>query len=159
MRDLLPSGYADFLTTLKAEIHATQTQAAVAVNQELVRLYWRIGREIEARQQSEGWGANVINRLARDLKASFPKMAGFSPRNLRYMRDFARAWPDEAIWQQPVAKLLWGHNLRLLDKLTDPKARLWYARQAVAHGWSRTALEGETEGLLAAVTETSHNAI
>lgn len=145
MSDLLPSGYADFLTTLKAEIHAAQTHAAVAVNQELVHLYWRIGREIEARQQSEGWGANVINRLARDLKAAFPKMAGFSQRNLYYMRDFARAWPDEAILQQPVAKLPWGHNLRLLDKLTDPEARLWYARQAVVHGWSRAVLEMQIE--------------
>lgn len=138
---LLPPGYPEFLAALKTHIRSAQVQAAVAVNQELVRLYWLIGRDIEARQQSEGWGANVINRLARDLKAAFPEMAGFSPRNLRYMRDFARAWPDESIWQQPVAKLPWGHNLLLLAKLSNQDTRLWYAQQAIVHGWSRSVLE------------------
>ncbi|MGI4791511.1 MAG: PDDEXK nuclease domain-containing protein [Janthinobacterium lividum] len=143
--ELLPPGYAEFLAALKTSIRAAQVRAALAVNQELVRLYWQIGREIAARQQSEGWGANVVNRLSRDLKAAFPKMSGFSPRNLNYMLDFARAWPDESILQQAVAKLPWGHNLRLLDKLSNQDTRLWYAEKAIEHGWSRTVLELQIE--------------
>lgn len=144
----MPTNYSDFLTALKNRVRTSQVQAALAINQALVRLYWQIGRDIEERQRSEGWGADVINRLARDLKAAFPDMAGFSPRNLRYMRDFARAWPDESIWQPAVAKLPWSHNLRLLDKLSDRDMRLWYAEQAVMHGWSRAILQHQIESNL-----------
>lgn len=147
MSDLLPPGYMEFLSGLKTRIRTAQVRAAVAVNQELVLLYWQIGRDLVSRQQSEGWGANVVNRLARDLKAAFPDMAGFSPRNLNYMLGFALAWPD-SILQQVVAKLPWGHNLRLLDKLSDRNSRLWYAERALEHGWSRAVLELQIESRL-----------
>src|SRR5215470_19294275 len=94
------TGYEDFLLDLKARIQAAQVRAALAVNRELVTLYWQIGREILARQQQQGWGAKVIDRLAKDLHAAFPEMKGFSPRNLKYMRAFAEAYPDEPFVQQ-----------------------------------------------------------
>lgn len=83
-----PEGYAQWLTELKSRIHTAQQRAALAVNRELVQLYWQLGQEILQRQQREGWGAKVIERLAHDLKVAFPDMKGFSSRNLKYMRAF-----------------------------------------------------------------------
>ncbi|MBL8211811.1 MAG: DUF1016 family protein [Bryobacterales bacterium] len=132
--------YARLLAVIKARIQSAQVRAAVAVNQEFVLLYWGIGKEILARQEAEGWGTKVIERLAMDLGASFPQMKGLSPRNLKYMRAFAEAWPEEAIVQQAVAQIPWGHNVRLLDLVKDRDERLWYARAAIEHGWSRNVL-------------------
>ena len=93
-----------------------------------------------ARQAEQGWGANVIDRLANDLRTAFPEMKGFSPRNLKYMRAFAEAWPDAEIVQQVAAQLPWGHNLVLLDRLKASTERLAYARAAIEYGWSRNVL-------------------
>lgn len=135
-----PEGYADWLADLKGRIHTAQQRATLAVNRELVLLYWQIGREILARQAEQGWGAKVIERLAHDLRAAFPEMKGFSRANLMYMRAFAEAWPDAGIVQQAVGQLPWGHNLVLLTRLKDPQQRLAYAQSAIAHGWSRNVL-------------------
>jgi predicted nuclease of restriction endonuclease-like (RecB) superfamily len=102
-----------------------------------VLLYWSIGRDILARQDAEGWGAKVIDRLAKDLGTEFPGVEGFSPRNLKYMRSLAAAWPDPAIVPQLVALLPWGHLRVLLDRVKDGPTRDWYLRAAVEYGWSR----------------------
>lgn len=135
-----PAGYTDWLDDLKGRIHTAQQRATLAVNRELVLLYWQIGRDILARQASQGWGAKVIERLALDLRAAFPEMKGFSLRNLKYMRAFAEAWPDAEFVQQAVAQLPWGHNLVLLDRLNSSDERCWYAAKALEHGWSRNVL-------------------
>ncbi|MBF0181171.1 MAG: DUF1016 family protein [Magnetococcales bacterium] len=136
----LPTDYAPWLAELKSRIHQAQQRATLAVNRELVRLYWQIGRDILLRQHQEGWGAKVIERLAQDLRAAFPEMKGFSARNLKYMRAFAEAWPDEQFVQEVLAQLPWYHQLALLDKLkTDPERR-WYAAKAIQHNWSRNVL-------------------
>ena len=112
----------------------------IAVNQELVNLYPGIGREILTRQREDGWGTKVIERLAKDLRREFPDMQGLSPRNLGYMKAFAEAWPDQEILQQLVAKLPWGHNVRLIEAVKNTDERIWYAKQAIANGWSRNVL-------------------
>ena len=140
-----PAGYSKLLGDLKQRIQAAQLRASLAVNRELVFLYWQIGRDILARQERESWGAKVIDRLAGDLKAAFPEMKGFSPRNLKYMRAFAEAWPEEAIVQQLVAQIPWGHNVRILDYVKDPIEREWYVRATVQHGWSRDVLVHQIE--------------
>lgn len=137
----VPDSYAQVLDRLKGEIAGARTKAALAVNAELVGLYWRVGREIAVRQGEEGWGARVIDRLSQDLRSAFPGQRGLSARNLRYMRDFAKAWPSEEMWQQAAAKLPWGHNMVLLDKLTTPEERLFYISLVTEHGWSRSVLE------------------
>jgi predicted nuclease of restriction endonuclease-like (RecB) superfamily len=137
---LLPDGYPALLTDLKRRIRESQLRASLSVNRELVLLYWQIGREILVRQTRERWGAKVIDRLAADLKQAFPEMKGFSPRNLKYMRAFAEAWPDLAIVQQVVAQIPWGHQVRLLEQVKDPGERDWYVRATIQHGWSRDAL-------------------
>ena len=135
-----PAGYEELLNQLKERIRSAQVRAAVAVNRELVLLYWQIGREILARQDREGWGAKVIDRLAADLRRAFPEMTGLSPRNLKYMRSFGEAWPDEAIVQGPLAQITWYHNIALLEKVKAQPQRLWYAHAAIEHGWSRNVL-------------------
>ncbi|MEM8611392.1 MAG: PDDEXK nuclease domain-containing protein [Cyanobacteria bacterium P01_H01_bin.105] len=137
---LSPDNYRQFLQSLKDRIRSAQVKAALAVNQELIVLYWQIGREILDRQQQEGWGTKVIDRLAKDLKRDFPEMTGFSARNLKYMRAFADAYPDAQVVQQVLSQIPWGHNVRLLDALKTPEDRLWYARQTIEHGWSRNVL-------------------
>ena len=110
-----PAGYADWLAELKGRIHHAQQRAALAVNRELVRLYWQIGRDILERQAREGWGAKIIDRLAQDLRNAFPDMKGFSPRNLKYMRAFALAWPDAEFVQDVLAQLPWYHHRSSLN--------------------------------------------
>lgn len=136
-----PQGYAQWLAELKNRIHTAQQRAALAVNRELVLLYWQIGRDILERQAQQGWGAKVIERLAHDLRTAFPEMKGFSRANLMYMRAFAAAWPNAEIVQQTVGRLPWGHNLVLLSKLKESGQRLAYTERAIQHGWSRTMLE------------------
>ena len=141
----VPEGYESFLKSLKERVQAAQLRAALSVNRELVLLYWSIGRDILSRQKDQGWGAKVIDRLARDLHSEFPEMNGLSRTNLLYMRAFAEAWPDESIVQQVVGQIPWGHNLRILDLLKDSDDREWYARAALQHGWSRNVLVHQIE--------------
>lgn len=140
-----PDGYADWLADLKAHVHDAQQRAAQALNLELVTLYWNIGNAILERQDRQGWGAKVVDRLSQDLRSAFPEMQGFSVRNLKYMRAFAVAWPDVEVVQQVLHKVPWGHNLVLLDKLPGPHTRLWYAAKALEHGWSRNVLAMQIE--------------
>ena len=143
-----PIGYIDWLSELKIKIHNAQQRATLAVNNELVLLYWQIGNEILTRQEKQGWGAKVIERLAGDLRNSFPDMKGFSRTNLLYMRSFAEGWPDEQIVQQLVGKLPWGHNLVLLDKLKNSEDRVWYAKKTIENNWSRNVLVIQIESKL-----------
>src|SRR5262249_40071901 len=136
----LPEGYDEFLRDLKERIRSAQVRAALAVNQELVLLYWELGRDILHQQRVRGWGAKVIDRLAADRHRAFPEMRGLSPRNLKYMRAFAEAWPDEQFVQQVVAQIPWGHNVRILDYVKSPAERTWYVQQTIQHGWSRNVL-------------------
>lgn len=139
----LPGDYARVLADAKAAIQAARTRAVLAVNSELIGLYWKLGQMILERQETEGWGAKVIERLSNDLRGAFPDMTGLSVRNLRYMRAFAAAWPAEPIVQQVAAQLPWGHNQLLLDRLDNHTTRKWYARAAIEHGWSRAVLDNQ----------------
>jgi predicted nuclease of restriction endonuclease-like (RecB) superfamily len=138
--ELLPPNYDHFLADLKERIRAAQVKAALAVNRELVLLYWEIGRDILARQSEQGWGAKVIDRLARDLQSAFPGVKGFSSRNLKYMRALAAAYPDEQFVQQVAAQMPWFHNCVILDKIRDPAECQWYIHKTIEHGWSRNVL-------------------
>jgi predicted nuclease of restriction endonuclease-like (RecB) superfamily len=139
-RASLPTGYAEVLDDIKRRVQQERLRTIIAANAAMVLLYWDIGRMILERQTKSGWGAKVIDRLAQDLREAFPDTRGFSPRNLKYMRAFAAAWPDRAIVQEPLARITWSHNIALLEKLTKRKDRLWYARQVLETGWSHSIL-------------------
>lgn len=144
----MPEGYAGFLADLKERITHERIRAVLSANAAMVLLYWDIGHSILDRQEQEGWGAKVIDRLALDLKTAFPDMSGFSPRNLKYMRKFAAAWPDRAIVQRSVAQIPWRSNLALLNKLDDPDLRLWYAEKTLELGLSSDMLVVQIESSL-----------
>jgi predicted nuclease of restriction endonuclease-like (RecB) superfamily len=139
----MPRDYAEVLDEIKQRIGQERVRAVMAANAAMVLLYWDIGRMILARQEREGWGAKVIDRLSTDLQKAYPDMRGLSPRNLKYMRAFAAAWPDCTIVQEFLARIPWFHQIALLEKLSDPKERLWYARKSAAHGWSHNILAAQ----------------
>ncbi len=125
MSDLTPlEGYDEFLRDIKSRIQSAQVRTALALSREVVLLYWDIGREIRERQEEQGWGANVVQRLADDLKIAFPGIEGFSRRNMLYMRNFAEAYPDEAIVHQLVhnSPLPWKHYTRVKKNLMGEQA-------------------------------------
>ena len=156
--------YSGLLAEIKTRIQTAQTRAVLAVNAELIRLYWQIGQLLDARQQSKGWGAGVIPKLAQDLRNELPELKGFSERNMGLMLAFARAYPEPSeISQQPVAKIAatakvqqpvakspedasllwqlpWGHYALLIAKVKSMDARIWYMHQTLAQGWSRNTL-------------------
>ena len=140
-RGELPAEYATLLGEIKERIRTERVRVVLAANQVMVLLYWDIGKAILARQEREGWGARTIDRLSHDLRQAFPDMRGFSPRNLKYMRAFAAAWPEREFVQRTVAQIPWRSNLALLHKLDLPETRIWYARKAIEQGWSREILE------------------
>lgn len=148
MASELVEGYDNFLRELKERIRTAQVRAALAVNRELVLLYWQIGREILTRQQQQGWGTKIIDRLSTDLRSAFPDMKGFSARNLKYMRKFAETYPDEQIVQQAAAQTPWFHNCVLLDKVKDSTEREWYLHKTIEQGWSRNILVHQIESKL-----------
>ena len=139
-----PTGYKEFIADLKQRVRTTQFRAVRAANTEVLRLYWSVGRDILDRQSTEGWGAKVVDQISADMRREFPGQRGWSRTNLKYMRMFAEGWPDlDAIGQQPVDQLPWGHVTILLAKLRTRQDRDWYANKAVENGWSRASLEFE----------------
>jgi predicted nuclease of restriction endonuclease-like (RecB) superfamily len=132
--------YLDILDQLKLEIRTARLRATLAVNTELLQLYWRVGTIILKQQQSQGWGAKVIQKLSEDIRKSFPDLQGFSSRNLLYMRQFAAIYPGPAFTQLPVAQLPWAHQVILLDKVKEKPEREFYIQKAIENGWSRDVL-------------------
>lgn len=141
----VPVDYAAWLMDLKARINRERLRVVLASNAVMVLLYWDIGRSILDKQADQGWGSHVIDRLAVDLREAFPEMKGFSPRNLKYMRAFASAWPEREIVQRTVAQLSWRQNLALIEKLANSRDRLWYAAKTLEHGWSSNILTLQIE--------------
>lgn len=145
----LPGDYADALITLKDLVREAQYRAQRVVNTAMIELYWNIGHTILQRQHEQPWGSNVLERIARDLRAEFPHMKGFSRTNLYNMRAFAAAWSgEEPIVQTPSGQLSWSHNVALLNKVDDQELRRWYASGAVQHGWSVAVLEHQIRSSL-----------
>lgn len=162
----LNKNYDIILDALKEKIRLAKQRAVVAVNTELLTVYWEIGNTILQQQNQEGWGAKVVNRLAQDLKQSFPDFKGLSPRNLQYMRSFAEAWPAISIVQPPVAQLQtnenhtlkfeqplvaqipWAHHIVILNKVQDPNIRLFYIKKTISNGWSKSVLATQIDSEL-----------
>lgn len=136
----MPGDYGATLADLKQRICAQRLRVVITANTAMIELYWDIGRTILDRQRNAGWGARIIDRLSADLREAYPDMQGFSPRNLKYMRAFAAAWPDASIVQRVAAQLPWRQNMVLLDRLDDLETRLWYGQRALEQGWSRDIL-------------------
>lgn len=164
------SQYPALLSEIKAQIQAAQSRAMLAVNAELVQLYWHVGQTLHTRQAQSGWGAGIIPRLAQDIRNELPEVKGFSARNMDRMLAFARAYPQPQVFSpqlvakmarveivpQAVAKtadkesvlwqLPWGHHALLLEKIKDLEVRCWYLGQTLVQGWSRNTLALQIKG-------------
>jgi predicted nuclease of restriction endonuclease-like (RecB) superfamily len=137
--------YTKFITLLKTKIRSAQIKGAIAVNRELIRLYWEIGEDIVEKQEKEGWGSKVLEKMSKDLQNEFPGIEGFSRSNIFRMKAFFTAYGKvaQAVRQLdllPIFSIPWGHNILLLQKLKDADERLWYASKVIEHGWSRSIL-------------------
>jgi predicted nuclease of restriction endonuclease-like (RecB) superfamily len=153
---IISPDYLQFIEELKARVVSARLTAARAITHEAILLYWDIGRGIEEKQKRYAWGESAIDQISIDLLNAFPGATGYSTRNLRSARQLYLAYSDPVIWLQPVAKLTagsaiefmrqvvseipWGQNLLILNKITDPAARLWYLRATARFGWSRNVL-------------------
>ena len=153
----MSDSYLDFIEEIKKEIQNQRISVVLNANSSMICLYWNIGKAILQKQEEEGWGAKVIDRMAKDLKDAFPDMSGFSPRNIKYMRKFAECWPDFEIVQQVVAQIPWRTNRMLLDKLDTQEERIWYAHKTIANGWSSTILDLQIQSKLIERTVKSVN--
>lgn len=142
---VMPEWYGEMLKNIRQLVADGRRQVMWTANMQMSMMYYQIGTEILNRQNAEGWGAKVVDRLSADLKKAFPEMNGFSPRNLKYMRRFAELWPDIQIVQRSVAQLPWRHNICLMEKVKEPNRRLAYAMAAIEYGWSKTILELQLE--------------
>ena len=118
---------------------------------------WQELQKLWQKQEEEGWGAKVVDRMAKDLTDAFPDMSGFSPRNIKYMRKFAECWPDFEIVQRGVAQIPWRSNISLMDKLPDEESRIWYAQKTIENGWSKTILDMQIQSGLMERTGKSVN--
>jgi len=138
--------YGAFLGEIKARIQTAQWQALQSVNQELVHLYWDIGKMIVVRQKTEGWGKSIVEQLAADLQKEFPGITGFSARNIWYMRDFYVCYGKNEKLQPLVAEIGWTHNLIILSRCKDSLEREFYIRMTRKMGWSKNVLIQKIEG-------------
>lgn len=144
----MSGSYTQFIEDIKSQIQSRRLAVVMNANFSMICLYWTIGRAILEKQREEGWGAKVIDRMAKDLKDAFPEMSGFSPRNIKYMRKFAECWPDYEIVQQLVAQIPWRTNRALMDKLDTQESRIWYAQKVIENGWSSHVLEFQIQSRL-----------
>lgn len=138
--------YRQAITAIKQRIQTSQTRAVLAVNTELLNLYWDIGRQLDAWQHERAWGSAVVEQMALDLQASYPGMKGFSRTSLFAMRQFYAFFsPQFEVVPQPVGQMPWGHVRTLLAKVKSVELVLLYAQACIEHGWSRTVLEWQIE--------------
>ena len=137
---LTAADYRQWIGAIKDRVQRVRLKALMMANAEQNLLYWDVGHEILEKQDAEGWGSKIVERMSKDLTSAFPDMKGWSPRNLKYMRAFAAAWGRHEIVQAPLAQLPWYHHLTLLEHLKSRGDRIAYAALAVENGWSRNVM-------------------
>jgi len=136
------SDYFDLLNDVKILIKTAQYKAALGANQELMALYWKIGKMII---ENTKYGAKFIENLSADIRLEFPEIRGFSVRNLKYMRKFAKTYPDFSKVQHGVALLPWRNNLTLMSKIKNEDERQYYINQNIENAWNNVSLEHHLE--------------
>ena len=135
--------YFGVLENVKREIANAQQRAVASANEEVVRLYWRVGSVLN--EHSE-YGKTFIESLAKDIKTAFPKIKGFSARSMWYMQKFACEGDPE--FCSSCCRIPWGHVMYVLDKTKPGPAREWYVDATIENGWSRAVLVHQIESKL-----------
>lgn len=165
---MLPEGYISWRKDIEQFIEQSKLKLAINVNCETLTLYWNLGRRILQKQDEQGWGTRVVDQLSKDLSAKFPEDRGYSVRNLKYMRQFAEAYPDfpfvqvpltqmekipiskklleqlnhqnKVFVQVPLAQITWYHHISLLSKVKGLVERVYYIVETAQNGWSRDVM-------------------
>jgi predicted nuclease of restriction endonuclease-like (RecB) superfamily len=169
--------YKNWLIELKSTIQQRQIKAALAVNSQLIQLYWDLGKQITEKQENAKWGSGFIDQLSKDLRIEFPDMKGFSVDNLAYFKVFYRFYKDHLISEQVVRKLEspmtkqsisqieksaqvapklnneifmipWGHHLVILKKIKNQPEAIFYIKETIKNNWSRSVLVHQIESNL-----------
>lgn len=143
---ILPPDYKTTLIEIKQLFLKSQIQAIASVNNQLITLYWLIGKTITEKQKKTGWGQKTLELLAQDLQKLFPGIEGFSRTNIFRMKAFFAAYQEfsqtlEQFENSAFFRIPWGHNIVLLEKIKNNEQRLWYAKSTIKYGWSRSNLE------------------
>lgn len=143
----LPENYPSFLMEIKERIRSAQYAALKAVNQELIGLYWDIGRMIVERQTGDTWGKAVVEQLSQDLQQEFPGLKGFSVQNLWYMRQLFCEYQGNEKLQPLVGEIGWTHNIIIIQRCKGLLEREFYIRMTRKFGWSKNVLIHQIENL------------
>lgn len=138
--------YKAFLEQIKEKVYQSQYQALKAVNQELIALYWEIGKAIVEKQGQQGWGRSIVESLSADLQKEFPGSKGFSSQNLWYMRQFYIEYKDNAKLQPLVGEISWSKHLVVMGKCKDDLEREFYIKMTKKYGWTKNVLANQVEG-------------
>ncbi len=135
------TSYLTAFEDIKKRVHEARYKSFQAVNTELIKLYWDLGKTIVEKQEKEKWGDSTIDQLSKDLQNEFPSVKGFSRENLFRMKRFYQAYKANIIVSQLVTQLGWSHNFLIFSKCKDPLEREFYIRMTISQGWSRHTLE------------------
>lgn len=133
----LDATYNNVIDDIKKDINKTQLDIMINANTSLVNLYYRIGKVL---YDNSTWGNKFLDRLAFELKLSYPNQKGFSIRNLKYMKTFYSEYKNDSEFVQLVAQLPWTHNISLIEKVKNKRIRKWYIGKCIEEGWSRSVL-------------------
>ena len=155
--------YIEWIESVSKRFRQSQIKAAVKANNEMIRFYWNLGKDMDLKKSEYDWGSHFYSRISEDLKKELPGVKSFSPRNLLYMHQFFRLFPNAGIThqvvaqlessentQQPVAQLNekeliflipWGHITQIIDKCRDDNRKaLFYVKKTLENNWSRAVL-------------------
>jgi len=146
MRD---SEYTNWIEQIKDLVKRTQIKASIIVNQELIKLYWQIGRSFAEASIEKKWGTSVVESLSKELSFSFPNQQGFSRSNLFAMKKFYEFYNDSSISneiiQQLVGQIPWGQNIVITTKAKSIEEAIFYIRKTLENNWSRAILSHQIE--------------
>lgn len=155
--------YRSWIQEISQRFRSSQIKAAVKVNDEMLRFYWSLGRDMEQIKGEYAWGSHFYKQISTDLQKELPDVKSFSPRNLLYMHQFYRLFPDAEntkqfvsqsdhteIAQQLVSqmnsddaifRIPWGHIIQIINKCgSDREKALFYAAKTIENNWSRAVL-------------------
>lgn len=107
-------------------IRMAQYDALKAVNQEMIALYWEIGKRITEQQSALGWGKSVVENLSRDIQKEFPGIKGFGASNMWDMAHFYAEYQSDEILQPLVGEISWSKHIVILTKCKDTQQRQFY---------------------------------
>ena len=129
--------YNEVINDIKRDISNTKLDIMISANISLVNLYFRIGKVL---YDNSTWGNKFLDKLAYELKITYPNQKGFSIRNLKYMKTFYSEYNDDLEFVHLGAQIPWKHNITLIEKIKDKNIRKWYINKCIEEGWSKSIL-------------------